>query len=160
MRAINKDVHFVVVTSTQIDHYMLVPGMLHRQSLVSHANPQALKYSPIEEHNGAWVVQLVHLPPLVNSSASRTHELMKTHLVEIRHLRDVHEVDHSKVLDLVRDAVQSLVHGHALAVPVVPEAYDDDAVFLGLDRLVDVPARGEMGQEVGHRAKLSCSKTG
>ena len=101
MRAINKDVHFVVVTSTQIDHYMLVPGILHCQSLVSHANPQALKYSPIEEHDRAWVIQFVHLSPLVNSSASRTHELMKTHLVEIRHSGDIDQIDNRKILHLL-----------------------------------------------------------
>ncbi len=77
----------------------------------------------------------------------------KTHLIEVWDLRNVDEVDYSEVLDLVRNTIQSLVHGHALAVPVVPEADDDDSVFLGLDRLVDVPARGKMGQEVGHVAE-------
>ena len=67
-----------------------------------------------------------------------------THLVEVRHLRDVAEVDDSKVLDLLRDGVKRLVHGHALTVPVVAEADDDNAVFFGLDRLVNVPARGKM----------------
>ncbi len=90
---------------------------------------------------------------------SATHYMRrKTHLVEVRHLRDVDKVDHSEVLDLVRNTIQSLVHGHALAVPVVPEADDDDAVFLRLDRLVDVPARGKMRQEVRHVAESSLDR--
>ena len=73
-----------------------------------------------------------------------------THLVEVRDVGDVDEVDDGEVLDLVRDGVERLVHRHALAVPVVPEADHDDAVLLGLDRLVDVPAGGEVRKEVGH----------
>lgn len=32
----------------------------------------------------------------------------------------------------------------------MPEADDDDAILFGFDRLVYVPARGEVRQEIGH----------
>ena len=71
-------------------------------------------------------------------------------LVKVWDGGDVDEVDDGKVLDLFRDRVEGLVHGHALGVPVVAEADDDDAVLFGLDGLVDVPARGQMGKKVRH----------
>ena len=68
----------------------------------------------------------------------------EAHLVKVRDIRDVDEVDDGESLDLVRDAIEGLVHRHALAVPVVPEAEHDDTVLLRLDCFVDVPARGEV----------------
>lgn len=76
-------------------------------------------------------------------------------LVKVWDGGDVDEIDDGKVLDLFRDRVEGLVHGHALGVPVVAEADDDDAVLFGLDGLVDVPARGQMGEKVRHGA-ASC----
>ena len=76
-----------------------------------------------------------------------------TDLVEVRDIGDIDKVDDGEVLDLVRDGVEGLIHRHALAVPVVPEADHDDAVFLGLDRLVDMPARGKVREEVGHLSR-------
>ena len=73
-----------------------------------------------------------------------------THLVEIRYLCDVAQVNDGKVLYLFRDGVERLVHHHALRVPVVPEADDNDAILFRFDRLVDVPARGKVRQEIGH----------
>jgi hypothetical protein len=58
--------------------------------------------SPEEEHDGAGVVQLVHL-------------------VKFRRLCDVYEVDVAKVLALFGDGKQGLVHLHARRVPVVAE---------------------------------------
>ena len=57
---------------------------------------------PEEEHDGAGVVELVHL-------------------VEVWHLGDVHQVDHHEVLALLGDGVECLVHLHTGGVPVVPE---------------------------------------
>lgn len=77
-------------------------------------------------------------------------QIETAHLVEIRDRGDVDEVDDGKVLDLFGDRVEGLVHGHALRVPVVAKADDDDAVLFGLDGLVDVPARGQVGEKVRH----------
>lgn len=64
-------------------------------------SPKTL-YQPEEEHDGAGVVELVHL-------------------VKVGHLSDVDQVDHHKVLALLSDRIESLVHFHAGRVPVVTE---------------------------------------
>ncbi|CAN7949868.1 unnamed protein product, partial [Ixodes pacificus] len=89
-----------------------------------------------EEHDRAWVVQFVHL-------------------VEVRHLRDVHQVDGGKVLDLhgtnlLDDAVEDLVHLHAGGVPVVAEADHHHPVLLRQDGLVHLPAIVEVLEHVRH----------
>ena len=115
-----------------------------------------MSHEPIEEHDGAWIIQLVHLRVANMASALAAHNAkgpkkkLPTRLVEVRYLRDVAEVNDGVVLNLFGDRVQRLVHHHALRVPVVPETDDDDAVLFGFDRLVDVPARGEVRQEIGH----------
>lgn len=63
-----------------------------------------------------------------------------TNLVEIGHFCDVGEVDDGEVLDFLGDRVQSLVHRHALAVPIMAEPDYNNSVFLGLYGLVDVPS--------------------
>ena len=73
-----------------------------------------------------------------------------TDFIEVRNLGDVAQIDHSKVLYLLRHPIESLVHSHALWIPIVAEPDDHDSVFLGLDSLVDVPARGEVRKEVRH----------
>lgn len=105
-------------------------------------------HAPIEEHDGARVVQLVHLYP-----CKRTAQWLErsTHLVEVGDVRDVNEVNNRKVLHLLRNRVESLIHGHALAVPVMAEANNNDPVFLGFDSLVDVPTRGKVGEKIRHR---------
>ena len=55
---------------------------------------------PEEEHDGAGVVELVHL-------------------VEVGHLRDVNQVDHDKVLALLSNGIEGLIHFHASRVPVM-----------------------------------------
>ena len=55
---------------------------------------------PKEEHDGAGIVELVHL-------------------VEVGHLCDVDEVDHDKVFAFFRNGVESLVHFHTCWVPVM-----------------------------------------
>lgn len=79
---------------------------------------------------------------------------MVTDLVEVWHGGDIDEVDDGKVLHLFCGRVEGLVHGHALCVPVMSEANDDDAVLFRFDGLVDMPARGEMGKKVGHGAVM------
>jgi hypothetical protein len=41
----------------------------------------------------------------------------------------------------------STCHSHAVRVRVGAEAYDDEAGFFGEDGLVDVPGRGQVGEE-------------
>ncbi|CAN8008174.1 unnamed protein product, partial [Ixodes pacificus] len=84
-----------------------------------------------EEHDRAWVVQFVHL-------------------VEVRHLRDVHQVDGGKGADLLDNAVEDFVHLHAGGVPVVPEADHHHPVLLRQDGLVHLPAIVEVLEHVRH----------
>lgn len=83
-----------------------------------------------EEHDGAGVVEFVHL-------------------VKVGDLVDVADVDDGEGLDLVGDLVEDLVLLHACLVPVAAEADDDEALLLGEDGLVDVPAGVEVGDDDG-----------
>ena len=83
-----------------------------------------------KEHDGAGVVQLVHL-------------------VEVGDLVDVADVDGGEALDLVGDLVEHLVLAHAVGVPVAAEADHAQALLFAEDGLVDVPARVEMGDDDG-----------
>ena len=56
-----EDVHFVVITSPQINHDVLVPEVQGVTKLLSHAGGRMYHHSPVEEHDRARVVQLVHL---------------------------------------------------------------------------------------------------
>ena len=78
-----------------------------------------------------------------------------THLVEVRYLCDIAQVNDGKVLYLLCNRIERLVHHHALRVPVMPEANNNDAILFRFDRLVDVPSRGKVGQEIGHPSILS-----
>ena len=75
---------------------------------------------------------------------------LNPHLVEVRNLGDVAEVDNREVLNLLSNRVESLVHDHALCVPIVPEADNDHAVLLGLDCFINVPARRKVWEEIRH----------
>ena len=55
----SKNAHFVVITRPQIDHDVLVPGI--QGVNVDSDQSEGVANVPIEEHDGAWVVQLVHL---------------------------------------------------------------------------------------------------
>jgi len=73
-----------------------------------------------------------------------------TDLIEVRNLGDIAQIDHSKVLHFLRHAIESLVHGHALRIPVVAEPNDNDPVLLRFDSLVDVPAGRKVRKKVRH----------
>ena len=51
---------------------------------------------------------------------------------------------------LFRDAVQNLVHLHAIEVPVMSETNDDHAVFLRQNGLVYLPAIVQIQEHVRH----------
>lgn len=71
---------------------------------------------PPEEHDGAWIVQLVHD-------------------IEVWDHLDVAHVDGGEVLDAVGDFVEELVHSHALWIPVATETDHYDALlFADLER--------------------------
>ena len=82
-----------------------------------------------EEHGRARVVQLVHF-------------------VKVGHLSDIDQVDNGKVLDLLGDRVEELVHLHAGWVPVGAEAEDNDTVLFRKDGLINLPAVCEMWKEI------------
>ena len=65
----------------------------------------------IKEHDGARVVELVHL-------------------VEARHLSDVHKIDDCHLADLVGNPKKTLVHLPAFGVIVVSKTDDHNAAFL------------------------------
>lgn len=101
-------------------------------------------YAPIEEHDRARIIQLVHLSYAHHAARQQQHRMRQrkgsAHLVEVRNICDVNEIDNREVLHLLRNRVECLVHGHALAVPVMTEANNNDAIFLGFDGLINVPA--------------------
>ena len=76
--------------------------------------------------------------------------LKSTHFIKVRNLRDVDQIYDGKVLDLLGDAIEGLIHRHALTIPVMTEAEDHDAVFLRFNSLVNVPARRKVRKEVRH----------
>ena len=76
-------------------------------------------YVPPEEHDRTRIIQLVHD-------------------VEVRYLFVVDDVNGGKILDLVHDLVEVLVHGHALRVGVSAEADDDDASFFAELHVVEL----------------------
>lgn len=123
-------------------HHEVLTPKLHIDNCVGGILPE-------KEHDGAGVVQLVHL-------------------VEVWHFCDVHQVNnseifnlsntdyyvktlkfHSRCLKLSRwhlfsNAVQNFVHFHACWVPVVPKADHNDPVLLRQNGLIDLPAIVEM----------------
>jgi len=103
-------VDFVVVSSSQIDHDVLVPK---------------------EEHYSTGVVQLVHL-------------------VEVRDLADIDEVDDAKVLHLFGNGVEAFVHLHTGWIPVVAKPDADNSILLRQDGLVDLPAIVQMLKHETH----------
>lgn len=56
--------------------------------------------------------------------------MLKKHLVKVGNLCDVNQVDHSKVLHFLCDAVQSLVHLHTLSVSIASETQNYDTIIL------------------------------
>lgn len=133
------NVHLVVITGAKIYHDVLIS--VGTRTIDAAYTRKAQEDIPVEEHHRAGVIQLVHLPSSASLVSIGPHmQLRATHLVEVRNLRNIDQVDDSEILDLVRDGVERLVHDHALRVPVVAEAEDDDSVFLRFDRFVDMPA--------------------
>jgi hypothetical protein len=73
-----------------------------------------------------------------------------THLVEIRHFCYVDEINDGKVLDFLSNAIERLIHSHALTVPVVSKVYNNDVIFFRFDGLVNMPARRKVRKEIRH----------
>ena len=83
-----------------------------------------------EEHDGHWIIQLVHA-------------------LEIRNFIQVADVDNRKILDSVGNTVENLVLSHALGVGVTTKADYNKAVLLAENGLVDVPASVEVRKNHG-----------
>lgn len=104
-----------------VDQLLLVVHCPIYLIVVTSAKIDHNMFVPIKEHHCTWVIQLIHL-------------------VEVRNVSDINQIDDREVLHFVRNGVECLVHLHALWIPVMTETDDDDAILLGLDRLIDVPA--------------------
>jgi len=89
---------------------------------------------PEEKHEGHWVVEFVHL-------------------LEVRYLVEVADVEDGKVFDPVGDAVEDFVLSHAIGVPIATEANYDEPLFFRHDGLVNVPVRKRV-REVLVRAEM------
>jgi len=114
-----------------VDHLLLVLHGPVDLVVVTGAQIDHDELVPEEEHGGARVVQLVHL-------------------VKVRHIGDIDQIDDAVVFDLLGDAEQSFVHFHTRGVPIVAESDEDNFVLFGEDGLVDLPAIGEMSQHKRH----------
>ena len=134
--------HLIVITSTKIYHDMLVSAC-PKTSLAFVSQENGEKDVPIEEHHRARVVQLVHLRNHSHAPSARSPRPHNTttHLVEVRHLGDVAEVDDGKVLNALGNGIQRFVHRHTLTIPVMAKADNHDAILFGFDGLIDVPSR-------------------
>lgn len=105
-------IQLIVVTRPEVAHHVLVPK---------------------EEHDGARVVEFVHL-------------------LEVGHLVEIADVDDGKVPDAIRDFVEHFILAHAVRVRIAPESDHDQAVFFRHDCLVHVPCGWEMRNDDGtHR---------
>lgn len=132
--AVNRKVDLVVIPRAEVDLNVFVPAtpsvsLFHFRHVLPIAIPHLFSpfsfrgsCSPPEKHHSALVVDLVHD-------------------VEVGHLCVVDKVDGRKVLELVGDLVEVLVHGHDGGCTGFSEAEDYDAAFFAEDRLVDVPGR-------------------
>lgn len=83
-----------------------------------------------EEHDGTRVVELVHG-------------------FEVGDFVEVAQVDGAEVFNSVGDLVEHFVLLHAVRVRVAAEADEDEPVFFAEDRLVDVPACAQVGEDYG-----------
>jgi hypothetical protein len=83
----------------------------------------------VEEHDGGLVVEFVHF-------------------VEIGHLGNVDEINHSHIGDLLRHRVKRLVLFHAFGIPVVAKANNNDTIFFSDNSLIDSPSRFEMWKKI------------
>ena len=84
---------------------------------------------PEEEHQSHRIIQLVHL-------------------LEVRDLIEIADVEHGEIFDTVGDAVEDFVLTHAVGVPVSAEADADETLFFRHYCLVDVPVEVWLGGDV------------
>ena len=90
-----------------------------------------------EEHQRHGIVQFVHL-------------------FEIGDLVQVAHVDDGEVFDAVGDPVQHLVLSHAVRIPISSESDYHESFFFGQDRLVDLPAVRQVGEDDGAHGLEVC----
>ncbi len=96
------------------------------------------------------------MPDSQHNNNGTTEGPLTVHLLEIGDLIEITDVDDGEVLDTVGDAcgnlagakkgtrgrltIEDFVLAHAIRIPITTEADDDQALVLGHNRLVDVPA--------------------
>jgi hypothetical protein len=85
---------------------------------------------------------------LVPEEEHKCHRVVEfVHLVEILDLFQITDINDSKVLDAVGDAIEDFVLAHTVRVPVFTEANDYKTFIFGHDGLVDVPASDKVGKD-------------
>ena len=104
-----------------VDQLLLV--LQYPVELVVVARPKIAHhvFIPEEEHERDGIIELIHL-------------------LKVRDLIEIADVDDGEVLDAVGDAVEHFVLSHAVWVPVSTEADDDQALFRGQNGLGDMPS--------------------
>lgn len=112
--------HLLLVLESPVDLVVITSAQIDHHMLVTE-----------EEHHGAGIVQLVHL-------------------IKVGHFRNVHQIDHSKVLDLLGNPVEHFVHLHTGRVPIVSESDHHHTILFRQDRLIDLPAIRQMLQHIRH----------
>lgn len=130
---------------------------------------------PVEEHHCHGVVELVHFSLHWVSGFGHSFCLVVgVHTHKVGHLRDVDEIYNRKVLYVVRNVRQCLVHLHAASrfhcgvgsvppqgagsgrpdapdrISIAAKADNDDLCLLRQDCLVNSPTRIEVGKQVAH----------
>lgn len=89
-----------------------------------------------EEHKGNGIVEFVHL-------------------LKVRDLVEVADVDDGEVLHAIGDAIEDFILSHAFGIPVTTKANDNEAFLFGHDGLVDVPTCDKMREDDGAHIDLN-----
>lgn len=104
--------------------------------------------------HGSYNSYIYVIAPPLTPSAARKIPVEHAYLVEVRNLSDIYQINDCKVLHFLCNRVERLVHCHALLVPIVTKANNNDAILFRFDCFVDMPAAGKVGKEVGHGDKV------
>lgn len=128
-------VQLIVITGSEITHDVLVTE---------------------EEHDGTRIIKLCeHSVSHGDRGYSvGTSRQLTIHLVEIRDLVDIADVNDRKTLDLVGDLVEDFVLAHAPSIPISAESDHNQALLFAEDGLVDMPAGVEMRNHDGTHVLL------
>jgi hypothetical protein len=91
----SNDIHLIIITRPQIDHYMLIPCSKRFNKTRTMDEDQ---FIPVEKHDRTGVIQFIHLQSQPLCQRHYRPILTETYLVEVRNFCNVCEIDNSKVL--------------------------------------------------------------